>query len=200
MVMADSSALKFLVRRRTTFTWMVPLALLAATFYWGRWNLITYLAGAVLLVLGEVVRFWAAGYIHKDDSVATGGPYGLVRNPLYFGSLLLAVGFALMSGIGLPAWVAVIGLFLVFHLAAIISEERFLKQKFGEPYESYLKLVPRLIPMPRFGRSESTSGEGRGFSMRQAIFNREHTTATVTFLTAIMFLAIELFRHYRPGF
>jgi protein-S-isoprenylcysteine O-methyltransferase Ste14 len=201
MVMADSSALRFLVRKRTTFTWVVPVALLVATYCWGRWSPVAYAVGFAMLILGEIVRFWAAGYIHKDDVVATGGPYGVVRNPLYFGSLLLAAGFALMSGIGIVAWVVVMGLFFLFHLAAIASEERFLKTKFGEPYEFYLRQVPRLIPVPRLHhRMGDQSGSGAGFSMRQAMYNREHTSAAITLTTAVLFLVLELIPHGRLGF
>ena len=68
----------FLVRRRTVFTWLVPLLLLAATLVLrrhrigdGGWP--AYFSGLGLIVLGEIVRFWAAGYIAKDAEIATGG-------------------------------------------------------------------------------------------------------------------------------
>ena len=189
--------LRFLVRKRTTFTWLVPLALLAAAWLWGRWSPAAYIAGFVLLVLGEIVRFWAAGYIHKDDVIATTGPYGLVRNPLYFGSLLLALGYTAMSGLGWVAWALVLGLFLLFHLAAILSEEQFLRGKFGPPYERYLSQVPRLVPMPRFGRRQASVSGAGSFSPQQALKNREHITAAVTLLTALLFAALHLVRSGR---
>jgi protein-S-isoprenylcysteine O-methyltransferase Ste14 len=188
--MFDGDFLQFLVRKRTTFTWLVPLALLVATYFCGNWNPVCYGIGFALLIAGEVVRFWANGYIHKDEVIATTGPYAMVRNPLYFGSLLLAIGFTAMSGIGLVALIVVIGLFALFHFAAIVSEERFLKDKFGEPYEEYLRQVPRLVPLPRFGRAERSKSEPGRFSMDQALRNREHTTAIVTFATAFVFLFV----------
>jgi len=178
--------LEFLVKKRTTFTWMIPLLLLVATALYGKWSLDAYLAGIVLLIFGEVVRFWAAGTIHKDDTVATSGPYALVRNPLYFGSLLLAAGYSVMSGLPVYAWIIVIALFVMFHLAAIIYEERFLKIKFGAPYEDYLKAVPRLIPRPWPSKNLVSSGASE-FSAQQALYNREHITAIVTFATALLF-------------
>ena len=119
----------FLVRRRTVFTWIIPVILLACTLCLhprhAGWDahfagLCAYLVGIALVVCGEIVRFWAAGYIAKDAEFATGGPYAHVRNPLYFGSLLLAVGYGLVSGLGLPAVLIMVALFLVFHLAAIL--------------------------------------------------------------------------------
>ncbi len=195
--MTDSVALKFLVRKRTTFTWMVPLALLIATYFWGRPNWTLFAVGLLLLVLGEVVRFWAAGYIQKDNVIATDGPYGFVRNPLYFGSLLLALGYAAMSGLNWIAWIVLIALFYLFHIAAITYEEEFLKQKFGEPYEKYLKQVPRLIPFPTSAKKDGS--EGGHFSMKQALYNREHITAAVTFVTALAFAALHLYTQSGRG-
>jgi len=164
----------FLVRRRTVFTWLVPLLLLGLTLWLrrddGGWA--AYGSGIALVILGEVVRFWAAGFIAKDATIATGGPYAHVRNPLYFGSLLLAVGMGLVSGLGVWGVGITVSLFLVFHLAAILYEEKFLKAKFGQPYLDYLGRVPRLLPSPW----PRTTGSGR-FEWAQALRNREQTTA-----------------------
>ncbi len=164
----------FLVRRRTVFTWLVPLLLLGLTLWLrrddGGWA--AYGTGVALVILGEVVRFWAAGFIAKDAAIATGGPYAHVRNPLYFGSLLLAVGMGLVSGLGVWGVGITVSLFLVFHLAAIFYEEKFLKAKFGLPYLDYVARVPRLLPSPW----PRTTGSGR-FEWAQALRNREQTTA-----------------------
>ena len=173
----------FLVRRRTVFTWLIPLLLLALSLTLhrndGGWA--AYGVGVALVVLGEVVRFWSAGYISKDDVIATGGPYAHVRNPLYFGSLLLAVGYGLISGLGLLGVGFTVALFLVFHLAAILYEEKFLTQKFGEPYLDYVKRVPRLLPSPW----PRTTGTG-GFTWAQSLKNREQTSA----LFALIFVLL----------
>ena len=164
----------FLVRRRTTFTWVAPLLLLAAALTLrhrdGGWA--AYWAGIGLVVLGETVRFWAAGYIAKDAEIATGGPYAHVRNPLYFGSLLLALGYGLVSGLGAWGVGAMLLLFLVFHLAAIAYEETYLKATFGAPYKEYLRQVPRLLPSPW----PRTHGAGR-YQWAQAVRNREPQSA-----------------------
>jgi protein-S-isoprenylcysteine O-methyltransferase Ste14 len=174
----------FLVRKRTTFTWLIPIGLFTASWFWGHRNIPAYAAGCGFSFLGELVRVWAAGTIHKDDSIAEVGPYGFVRNPLYLGSLLIAIGVAVMSGIGPAAWAIILLLFLIFHLAAILYEEQFLKDKFGEPYELYLTRVPRLIPLPR-RRSAGTADSQ--FSWKQVQFNREPTTALITLATALLF-------------
>lgn len=173
----------FLVRRRTVFTWLIPLLLLALSLVfhksYGGWA--AYSLGLGFVVLGEVVRFWSAGYIAKDAVIATGGPYAHVRNPLYFGSLLLAVGYGLVSGLGIWGVLFTVALFLVFHLAAILYEEKFLTQKFGQPYLEYVQRVPRLLPSPW----PRTTGAGR-FTWAQSLKNREQTSA----LFALIFVLL----------
>ena len=190
----NSSALPekpFLVRRRTVFTWLVPLILwgLAMVFHknFGGWP--AYAAGIALVALGEVVRFWSNGYISKDVEIATGGPYAHVRNPLYFGSLLLAVGYGLISGLGVWGVLLMVALYLVFHLAAIFHEEAFLTAKFGAPYLEYVKRVPRLLPSPW----PRTKGSGQ-FEWAQALRNREQISA----LFALIFVLLLSLRFLLP--
>jgi len=186
----------FLVRRRTVFTWLVPLLLLvlSLTLHRNDGGWAAYGAGIALVILGEIVRFWSAGYIAKDADIATGGPYAHVRNPLYFGSLLLTVGLGLISGLGLWAELVIVSLFLVFHLAAIFYEEAFLTAKFGPPYLDYVRRVPRLLPSLR----PRTTGVGR-FEWAQALKNREQTTATYqvifVLLLSLRFLRLPFLVH-----
>lgn len=184
----------FLVRRRTVFTWLVPLLLLSLSLYFhrqdGGWA--AYGSGLALVVLGEVVRFWSAGYISKDAVIATGGPYAHVRNPLYFGSLLLSLGYGLLSGLGWWGVALTLSLFLVFHLAAIFYEEKFLTAKFGAPYLEYKQRVPRLLPSPW----PRTTGTGQ-YTWAQALNNREQTSALFA-LALVALLSIRLFLHSTP--
>lgn len=181
----------FFVRRRTTFTWIAPLCLLAAALHFHRHDggMAAYAGGIALVVLGEVVRFWAAGTIVKDAEIATGGPYAFVRNPLYFGSLLLAVGYGLISGLGLWGVVPMLALFLLFHIAAILFEEIFLKATFGAPYKEYFKRVPRLLP----SLTPRTKGKG-GYQWAQALRNREHISALFA-LAFVVLLSLRFLVH-----
>ncbi len=181
----------FLVRRRTVFTWLIPLLLLALSLVFrrhdGGWA--AYGAGIGFVALGEIVRFWSAGYIAKDAVIATGGPYAHVRNPLYFGSLLLAVGYGLVSGLGVWGVLFTVALFLVFHLAAILYEEKFLTQKFGQPYRDYVQRVPRLLPSPW----PRTTGTG-SFTWAQSLKNREQTSALFA-LIFVLLLSLRFLIH-----
>ncbi len=72
------------------------------------------------------------------------GPYAYTRNPLYLGSLVLTVGFAISA----RSWWIGAGLVLMFlaiYLPVIYGEEVFLKEHFPE-FPEYAQRVPRLLP------------------------------------------------------
>lgn len=121
--------------------------------------------GALLTALGGLIRSWAEAYLHSSvvhdtamhsDRIVADGPYRRVRNPLYLGNILLAVGMGLMaSRLGFVVLAAGMTLF-VYRL--ILREEAGLLQSQGESYRRYFDAVPRLIPslLPRV-----PSGEGK---------------------------------------
>ena len=51
-------------------------------------------AGAIVAVIGEAIRIWAAGHLEKGREVTTSGPYAFTRHPLYVGSTIIGVGLA----------------------------------------------------------------------------------------------------------
>jgi steroid 5-alpha reductase family enzyme len=88
--------------------------------------------------------------------LVTAGPYALVRNPLYLGTLLISAGIALMSG----SWI-IIGIYLLVfwtgYMLTILWEERRLTRQFSEKYREYFDNVPRLVPGFRaWSRPEGT--------------------------------------------
>lgn len=101
--------------------------------------------GIVLCFLGATIRYWASGYLRKDSRPAVGGPYAFVRNPLYLGTYLMALGTAL----SIEAW-ALLAFLTVFFAAVyhfiILDEEVKLNKIFGEPYLKYCQIVPRFFP------------------------------------------------------
>ena len=40
---------------------------------------------------------WAAGTIRKNRVLTTHGPYAFTRNPLYFGSFIIGIGFGVLA-------------------------------------------------------------------------------------------------------
>ena len=149
----------------------VPLGFVIAALvlYLAEPTAVSILVGLPVAIIGAVFRALAAGVIKKDKTLATSGVYALTRNPLYFGSSLLAAGFAIMSANEIAA------AFLILPFAAIyptvmLREEEHLARLFPEEFQSYKVKVPRFIPRLtlRFSRS---------FSFSQYLYNREYNTA-----------------------
>jgi protein-S-isoprenylcysteine O-methyltransferase Ste14 len=116
-------------------------------------------AGAAIAVVGEGLRLWAAGHLEKGREVTASGPYRLTRHPLYVGSTLIALGYAVASA-RIAAAVLVLGYLTLTYGAAIRSEEAHLTEKFGAAYPEYKE-----------GRS---TGVDRRFSMERVVRNREY--------------------------
>jgi protein-S-isoprenylcysteine O-methyltransferase Ste14 len=124
---------------------------------------LVFLAGVLLSVMAAMLRTWATAYIHPDvmvdgelhtHTVIAEGPYRFVRNPLYLGTNLLALGYAVMAS-RLGALLLVAGIFL-FNYRIILREEREMQLAQGENYERFRRAVPRLWPslVPRAAASE----------------------------------------------
>jgi protein-S-isoprenylcysteine O-methyltransferase Ste14 len=125
------------------------------------------LIGSAIIVPGLAIRALASGHVRKNEQLATTGPYAYTRNPLYLGSLILAVGFAISArnwwiGAGL------ILMFLAIYLPVIRGEEAFLEKQFSE-FAEYTRQVPRLWP-----RLSSSSSGGGTFSWSLYWKHREY--------------------------
>jgi protein-S-isoprenylcysteine O-methyltransferase Ste14 len=128
------------------------------------------LSGAGLIIVGLVVRALASGHLQKNEQLATGGPYAYTRNPLYLGSLILAVGFALAAR---SWWIAggIVLIFFAIYLPVIRAEEVFLRERFAE-FEDYAREVPALFPrLSAFGKPSG------GFSWDLYWKHREYNAA-----------------------
>jgi len=117
--------------------------------------------GAIVAVAGEGLRIWAAGHLEKGREVTASGPYRLTRHPLYLGSAIMAIGFAVASASVAAAVLVTVYLVLTYG-AAIASEERHLTEKFGSAYPDY-----------RDGRAPGAAAAGR-FSVDRVVKNREY--------------------------
>jgi protein-S-isoprenylcysteine O-methyltransferase Ste14 len=110
-------------------------------------NLSLEVSAFTLVAIAAVGRIWVSAFMagRKNQELVVDGPYSIVRNPLYLFSLLGFVG----GGLAFEQFTfgALFGLlFLATHLPAIFGEERFLREKFGKPFENYMRSVPRLLP------------------------------------------------------
>ncbi len=122
----------------------------------------------------------ASGHVKKNEELATTGPYAYCRNPLYLGSIIIAIGFAIASR---DLWVAVgiVLLFAAIYVPVIRSEEAFLRSRFAE-YDAYAQRVPRLLP-----RTAWLTGLTVGFSR---VLYRQHREYNALIGAAAMLAAL----------
>jgi protein-S-isoprenylcysteine O-methyltransferase Ste14 len=108
-------------------------------------------AGAAPIVLGELLRIWAAGHLEKNKKLTVTGPYAHVKNPLYLGSFLVMAGFCLMGTARYGIHWILLGLGSVAFIASYAPrkmrvEYGRLRERFGEAFEAYDRAVPDYIP------------------------------------------------------
>lgn len=105
--------------------------------------------GIVLILLGQLLRVSARGYKSENSgngrSLIQGGPYALVRNPMYLGILLIGLG---IISVLFKWWVLSIFLlvFIIRYIVLIFKEEQKLAVLFPGTYQDYQKSVPRILP------------------------------------------------------
>lgn len=105
--------------------------------------------GLLLILLGQFLRVSARGYksefSQNSHALITGGPYQLVRNPMYLGIFFIGLGVVIML---FQWWVAAlfIVIFSIRYITLIFAEEEKLRKMFPGSYEAYCSRVPRLFP------------------------------------------------------
>ena len=115
--------------------------------------------GAFVATIGEALRVWAAGHLNKAREVTSSGPYRWLAHPLYVGSSVMAIGLAFASRSVAVAVIA--GLYVgVTFTAAVKTEERALREAFGDAYDRY--------------RRQAAVDGTRHFSWQRAFANGEH--------------------------
>lgn len=140
---------------------------------------------ALLLVLaGLALRAVVVGYayikrggvnkkVYAADLVTT-GLFGVCRNPLYVGNLLIVLGVLTMHG---GPWVVLTGALLMtfIYQSIVYAEERYLAAKFGAGYRAYCADTPRWgFRLSRL----ADATEGMRFDLKKAILAEYTTIAT----------------------
>ena len=161
----------------------IPFVVLSA-FVWRSWpdgspiELTMEGVGYIMLMLGVAVRLWATLYIggRKSRELITDGPYSMCRNPLYVGTMLLAIGASLcLENILLLA--ATLLIFVPVHAYAVVLEERRLAEAFGAEFVAYRQRVPRFLFSFRHYCSNKTVNVSADILLRCAF--------TLSFIVAI---------------
>ena len=83
----------------------------------------------------------------EGHKLVTEGPYRFVRNPIYTGML----GMLIATGLAWSHWIVLLIAVIVFMTGTLIrvrSEEKLLREAFGQEFESYARRTPAVIPRP----------------------------------------------------
>jgi len=108
---------------------------------------------SLCVVVAALLRTWGAAYLHstvvhdpalRTEKIVAVGPFRYLRNPLYLGTILLALGTApMLSGWGALFLLATI---IIFSLRLIGREESEMARTHGSSYDEYCRRVPSLVP------------------------------------------------------
>ncbi len=141
-----------------------------------------YLVGSILILTGALIRSWAAGVLHKKKTVTCTGPYSLCRNPLYFGSGLVAIGFGFF--LNDPwYWLGFIAIAIFIYPVTIRNEEINMRNRHQEEWDQYTERVGAFFPK-KLSRDDIQAD----WSVKLWASNREYSTFALSILTLISLL------------
>lgn len=94
----------------------------------------------------ELGRNWSISLeIREEHNLVSGGPYALVRHPMYTSFFLMAVGQALLLSNWVVGLVGLLGFAVLFFLR-VDKEEHMMLEVFGPQYQAYMERTKRIIP------------------------------------------------------
>lgn len=102
-----------------------------------------WFVSAAVRTLGK--QWSLAARVLKGHKLITEGPYSIVRNPIYTGMF----GMLLATGLAISHWIGLLIAIIVFAIGTAIrvhSEEKLLREAFGEEFEAYARKVPAVVP------------------------------------------------------
>ncbi len=135
---------------------------------------IVTIATILIAAKAAFLRVWGSAYLGpatvwsstmqaadapQTSRLIADGPYRYVRNPLYWGSLLMNLAIATL----MPPTGALVSFLLMtaFVFRLILAEEDFLAKQFGDQYAAYRQAVPRLFPNLLPGRRQQIHSVGQ---------------------------------------
>jgi protein-S-isoprenylcysteine O-methyltransferase Ste14 len=112
-------------------------------------DITTEFVALVMVMVAAFGRLWTLSYIsgHKTKDLVTKGPYSIMRNPLYFFSLIGALGIGIASE-SIIILGSLLLAFTVYYPLVIRAEEEHLARIHGDGFQRYCSTVPTF--MPRF--------------------------------------------------
>lgn len=154
------------------------------------------IVGFVIVLIGEFFRLWGVSYAGSETRTTGGvggtylvvsGAFAHVRNPLYFGNILIYAGIGVMSMALYPYLLIIAFLFFLWQYQTIIKEEEsFLHKKFGRSYEEYAAAVPRWIPT--FSKYKNPGIEQPPFNLKAGLRSEQRTLQAITITVLLLII------------
>jgi len=149
LVVNPLAAILLITRRMAT----IDPTHMAIDTAWILW--ILEIVGLILYVIGFLLMAWALitlGRNYKlggsdprsEDKLVIGGPYKLIRHPMYTAAMSISLGLACL--IQSWAFFCVFCIYLMLILLLIPGEEDGLRKAYGEQYVAYQQKARKLIP------------------------------------------------------
>ena len=169
-----------------------PLPFLILMFIFQEATLTSLITGFCIVLIGEFIRLWGVSYAGSETRTTGGGvggtylvvsgPFAHVRNPLYFGNIIIYIGIGVMSMALYPYLLIIAAMFFYFQYFTIIREEEsFLRNKFGEQFTDYFNKVPRWIPT--FSKYENLGVEQPPFKLNMGLRSEKRTLQAILLTT-----------------
>ena len=110
-------------------------------------DITTEFVALVMVMVAAFGRLWTLSYIsgHKTKDLVTKGPYSIMRNPLYFFSLIGAMGIGVASE-SIIILGSLLLAFSVYYPLVIRAEEEHLTHIHGDGFQDYCSTVPAFLP------------------------------------------------------
>jgi protein-S-isoprenylcysteine O-methyltransferase Ste14 len=168
----------------------LPLGFVIGIAYiiWARPTPLTLPVGAVIALVGVLIRAWASGHIIKNKKLAVTGPYAHTRNPLYFGSFLIGAGFAVAAHWSLL--LVVIAFWILVYAPTMEREKANIRERFPDAYDRYSANVPAFVPRVTPWKDQDAENDG-GFSFDLYMKHGEWK-AGITYLLVMGWLVLRM--------
>ncbi len=173
-----------------------PLPFVFAMILFMQPTLLSMVLGFIVAALGEAVRVWSVGYAGSETRTTSGvggsnlvtqGPYAIIRNPLYWGNIMIYAGVGIMSNALFPWLVIIAFLYFVFqYYAIILNEEEYLRNTYKDEFETYCSHVKRFLPLPK-ELPESAKSKLQ-FELSEGFRSERRSLQAVTIVTLIIVL------------
>jgi protein-S-isoprenylcysteine O-methyltransferase Ste14 len=178
-------------RHRSWIPVPIAIALVSVHLFEYENDALTFTAGPLLVMGGQLLRMWAVrhiGVVSRTRStrlgpLVTSGPFAFVRNPLYIGNLLIWSGFVIWSEL---LWFLPIvwAIFVIQHVAIVDWEESLLHDRYGAEYDAYRASVSRWIP--RLPSSARPRLKLDVHPWRHVLFSERGTLISVTVMSFLL--------------